>query len=57
VVQGVHTPSKKVSAFAVVPSVDAGAAGRRQHWVTGGGAKLNTRTLAVAFFFIYVEDS
>jgi protoheme IX farnesyltransferase len=48
---GVYTPLKRVSAFAAIPGGVVGSVPPMIGWTAAGGAALDPRILAVAFFF------
>jgi protoheme IX farnesyltransferase len=48
---GIYTPLKRVTAFAAIPGGVVGAIPPVIGWVTGGGAAMDPRIMAVAFFF------
>jgi heme o synthase len=48
---GIYTPLKKKTAFAVVPGSVIGAIPPLVGWVAGGGSLLDPRALFIAFFF------
>ena len=48
---GIYTPLKRVTAFAAIPGGVVGAIPPVMGWVTGGGAAMDPRIMAVAFFF------
>lgn len=48
---GIYTPMKRRSAFAVIPGSVIGAIPPVVGWVAGGGTLIDTRALMLAFFF------